>query len=83
MTVKKNSLTLKVGKTGTIRASVKGVKPGKKGLHQCKLIRWFSDNRNIATVNKDGKVTAKAKGKCTIFAVANNGVRASVRVRVE
>ena len=43
---------------------------------------WFEANLANRS-DKDGKVSAKARGECTIYAVANNGVRASVIVRVE
>ncbi len=34
-------------------------------------LTWSSSNKNIATVSKDGKVTAKAPGKATIYANVN------------
>ena len=41
-------------------------------------LRWYSSNPNIATVNKEGLVKAKAKaGKCYVYAVAHNGNRSN------
>ena len=34
---------------------------------------WSSNNKKVATVDKDGNVTAKAPGKATIKATANDG----------
>ena len=83
VSVKQSSLTLKAGKTAKIRASVAGVKAGRKVLREEKPLRYYSSNANVATVSGDGKVTAIAAGKCTIWAVANNGVRTGVKVRVK
>jgi len=79
----RSSLKLKVGKSKTIKATVKGVKSGRKLLDHVRLVRWYSSNVNIATVNKNGKVKAVGKGSCTVWAIANNGVRTSVKVTVK
>lgn len=79
----RSSLKLKVGKSKTIKATVKGVKSGRKLLDHVRLVRWYSSNANVATVNKNGKVKAVGKGSCTVWAIANNGVRTSVKVTVK
>jgi len=79
----KSSLTLKVGRSKTLKATVKGVKRGKKVLQHVRLVRYYSSDANVAKVSSKGKVKAMGKGKCTIYAIANNGVRASVKVRVK
>ena len=38
-----------------------------------KSITWSSSNTNVASVDADGKVTAKAEGTATITATANDG----------
>ena len=81
--VKKSALSLKVGKTAAIKATVKGVKRHRKVLQHCGLVRFYSSNANVAVVNGSGKVTAMAPGKCTIWVLASNGVRASVKVTVK
>ena len=83
VTLNRQSLALKAGKSVRIRARVKGVKSGRKLLHRCSPVRWYSSNNNVAKVNGDGKVTGVAKGSCTVYAVANNGVRSSVKVKVK
>ena len=83
MKLNKNSLTLKVGRSKTLKATVKGVKSGRKLLKHVKLVRYYSSNANVATVSSSGKAKAMGKGKCTIYAIANNGVRARVKVNVK
>jgi uncharacterized protein YjdB len=78
----KSSLTLKVGRSKTLKATVKGVKSGRELLKHVKLVRYYSSDADVATVSSSGKVKAVGKGKCTIYAIANNGVRASVKVKV-
>lgn len=49
-----------------------------------KNITWSSSNTDIAIVNQTGKVTAKAKGSCTVIAAAadSSGVKAECQVTV-
>jgi uncharacterized protein YjdB len=48
-----------------------------------KTVTWTSSNKRVATVDKNGKVKAIKKGKCTITATTWNGktVKCSVTVR--
>lgn len=69
-------ITAKVGeKKYTCKATVKKVQMNKKNteltvgeqiklkiLGNKKTVKWYSDNKSIATVNKDGLVTAKKEG---------------------
>ena len=79
----RSALSLKVGRTATLKATVKGVKSGKKVLAHVRKVRFYSSNVNVATVNKNGKVKAVGRGSCTIWAIANNGVRTSVKITVK
>lgn len=82
----KKKLTLKKGKSTTLKASVKKENGKKKLLSQShdRKIRWYSSNTEIASVDKkSGKIMAKKKGNCTIYAVALNGVKTSVKVTVK
>jgi len=79
----RSKLTLKVGKSKAIRATLKGVKSGKKLLDHVHKVRWYSSNVNVATIDRNGKVKATGKGSCTVYAIANNGVRNSVKVTVK
>ncbi len=66
--VKLNYTKLTLGKGGkfTLTAKVTGAK--KKTT-----IKWSSSDKKVATVNKKGEITAKAKGKCTITAKTSDG----------
>jgi len=83
ITLKKPSVTLKVGATHAIKASVKGMKSGVKVLARAGLLRYFSSNRNVATVNASGRITATGKGRCAIYVMASNGLRVKVAVTVK
>ena len=82
VTIKKTAITLVKGKSSTIKATVTGVKKGKKVLRHAKLLRYYSSDRNVAKVNSRGRITAVGDGTCTIYAMANNGVKAGVEVTV-
>ena len=48
-----------------------------------KRLNWLSADESIATVTNDGVVTGKKVGETKIFAVAANGIRASVLLTVK
>ena len=84
VTVSKTSVTLAAGKTFTIKAKVTKLKKGKKLIaksHAPKL-RYLSNNTAVATVSSSGKITAKSKGSCTVYAYAANGVSKKIKVTV-
>lgn len=74
-------ITLKKGKKFTIRATQ--VKPTGKKVQQHRKLSYESTNVIIAKVSKSGKITAKKKGKCTIYVYAQNGLFAKVAVTVK
>ena len=82
VTVKASRVTLMIGRSSAIRASVKGVASGRKVLAHSSLLRYYSSNRNVATVNSVGRIRATGAGSCTIFVLASNGVRATIKVTV-
>ena len=82
VTVRTSKVTLMIDKSSTIRATVKGVKSGRQVLAHTKLLRYYSSNRNVATVSSTGKIRATGAGSCKIYVVANNGVRTTVKVTV-
>ena len=82
VTVKASRVTLLTGKSSTISASVKGLKSEMKVLALVKPLRYFSSNRNVATVSSGGKIKAIGTGTCKIYVMANNGVCATVKVTV-
>lgn len=73
-------LTLKCKKSKTLQLTVKS--SGKVRVHIAK-IRYESDNEKIAAVSRKGKVTAKAKGSCTVYAYTQNGFCQKIKVIVK
>lgn len=45
-------------------------------------ISWSSSDKNVASVDSEGRVKALAKGECEISALADNGVRADFKLSV-
>ena len=80
VTVKKNKLTVKKGKTVQISGKVRS-KP-KMSAH-IPVARFESSNTKIATVDKNGKVKGRKKGKVTIYVFAQNGIYKTVKITVK
>ncbi len=83
--VTKTVITLKKGKSKNMKARVAKPRKGLKYLsrsHAPKL-RYVSANPKIASVSSTGKITAKGAGKCKVYALAVNGARKSVIVKVK
>lgn len=71
----KTELALEVGKTGTLEAKVEPSDATNKN------VTWSSNNETVATVDNNGKVTAKAAGEATITAkVGDKQVTCNVKV---
>ncbi|MCR5726557.1 MAG: Ig-like domain-containing protein [Lachnospiraceae bacterium] len=73
----KTKATLKVGKKVTLTATIKPADTTNK------TITWKSSNKKVATVDKNGNVTAKKKGVCVITAVTSNGKKAKCKITVK
>lgn len=76
----KKKATLKKGKTVKLKATLKN---GTLKVSKHRKVAYETDNPNVATVTKSGKVKAVGKGKCTIYAYAQNGVFAKCRITVK
>ena len=74
-------LSLKAGSTKKIRAQVI-VPKGKKTCWHIQKIRYLVSDSSVPTVSKKGKIRAKKAGHATIYAVAQNGVTAKIKVSV-
>lgn len=73
----KSKLTLKKGKTSTLKVTVSPTEADTK-------LEWKSSNTKVATVNKNGKITAKKKGTVTITVTdKNTGKKATCKVTVK
>ena len=85
VSVNKTKVTLKKGKTFKIKAKVTKVKKNKKLMPKshAATLRYMSSNKKIATVTKSGKIKAKTKGTCYIYAYAHNGVSKRIKITVK
>jgi uncharacterized repeat protein (TIGR02543 family) len=83
--VKKNAVTLKVGKTYRIQPSVRGVVSGCAILQKdhAAMFRYLyiKTGKNIS-VSQNGVVRALKAGKCNVYVLGTNGVRTKVAVTV-
>lgn len=85
MTPSVKTLTLTVGKTKKVRATItkedskKKLLPGKYTASK----RYFTADETIATVDEKGNVTAHRKGKTTLYIKAANGVTAKVPIIIK
>jgi hypothetical protein len=78
----RSKLTLKAGNEYEVGATLKGMSPGKDLLALTDSLRFYSTSPSVATVSGSGRIKAVNKGSCTIYVLANNGVRASMKVTV-
>lgn len=65
----KTAITMNVGKSTTITPTIS---PKDATI---KTVRWYSDNNDVATVDKNGKVKAVGAGHATITAKTADGAR--------
>ncbi len=82
VTVKKKTIKIKLGKTAKMNAKMVMPK-GKKYKKHTDKIRYIVSDPSIVTVNKKGKIKAKKKGTCTVYACTQNGVYKTVKVKVK
>ena len=85
ITIAKSNYSISVGKTAKIKAKTVLVQKGKKQLTDAhaKEFRYASSNKNIATVDQNGKIKGVAKGICTIYVYARNGYAKTVKITVK
>ena len=77
--VNKTKIKLKKGKKTTLKVTQKY--KGKTKIYR--KTSFASSNKMIATVNAKGRITAKKKGKCTIYIYAQNGLFKKVMITVK
>ena len=83
ITVKTTKLTLKSGATHKINATISKYKKKKKKSKYLFGVTYKTSNDKIASVDKNGKITAKSSGNCKVYAIAANGARKTIHVTVE
>ncbi len=73
---------LEVGGSTTVTGQVVMPKDKKLKEHTA-AIRYESSNKDIASINSKGRIVAKAKGSCYVYAYAQNGMYKRIKVTVE
>ena len=76
LTINKTKLTVKKGKTATLKVTVAPSSANDKSL------KWTTSNKNIATVTQKGVVKGIKKGTVTITAAARDGSGKKVTCKV-
>ena len=79
ITLNKSSVTLNRGaknRTFQLKKAIKNKNATYKGVN------WYSSNKNVATVNSNGKVTIKHRGKVVITVKAKDGSNKSAKCKV-
>jgi uncharacterized protein YfiM (DUF2279 family) len=76
----KSSLTVAVGKTASVKATVSDYRVDR----HIAIVSYLSSNSNIATVDKStGTIKGVKKGTCYVYAVTQNGLKAKCKVTVK
>lgn len=83
ISLSKAKVTLKGKKSFQIKAEILLWDKKKKPLSHAPALRYYSGNRNVAVVNTKGKITAKGKGRCTVYVISNNGLTKKIKVNVK
>ena len=78
----KTKITIKKGKTSTLKATPVPASEKKKVWRHVGM-RYESSNNKVAKVNRTGTITAIGKGTCNIYAYTQNGIykRAEITVK--
>ena len=77
--VKRPLVKVKQGKKVRLLVKVTGRKMKKTG----KKIRYVSLDSSVASVSKEGVITGRKRGSCTVYCIARNGFSKKVKVKVE
>ena len=80
VTAGKRKLIMKAGKREKITAQVTN-STGK--VKKRRKLSWESTNEAVATVNKNGRIKTVSAGTCYVFAYAQNGIMARIKVTVK
>ena len=72
------SYKLSIGKTLKLKKELKLLPEGTKAE-----LKWKSSDKKIATVDENGKVTAKKAGTVKITVTTSNGITATVKIKIK
>ena len=79
---KRNKVSIKKGKT--FKLAGKQVAASKKlKVRKHRAVTYESSNPKVAAVSKKGVITGKKKGTCYVYAYAQNGVFAKIKVTIK
>ena len=81
--VNRTTVILKPGKTFRLKCQLTSENRKKKLLSHPSSYRYYTTDSKIATVSQNGVIRAKAKGSCSIYILASNGVYKRVTVKVK
>ena len=73
----------KGGKVANVLTELTASPAEKEPLTHIAALRYRSDDKTVAKVDKDGVITAVNKGTCTVYVIAQNGLYQAVTVTVE
>ena len=84
VTLAKKAYTMSVKHAVKLKPAYKPAAASKKllGTDHGPRVFYYSTNTNVATVDANGVIRAKASGKCTIYVISISGVTVPVQVTV-
>ncbi|WP_091873420.1 Ig-like domain-containing protein [Butyrivibrio sp. INlla16] len=83
MHLSKKSVSVEVGKTTKVKASVKLDDNSKKMKEHAPMFRYKSSDENVAVVDENGNITGVGAGTCDIYYYAVNGISKTLKVTVQ
>ncbi len=82
--VKKSSIKIKVGQKSKIKAKIASENKKKRTVDRKHVsrYRYYSSNKSVATVTKNGLIKGEKKGNCKIYVIAHNGIKKVIKVTI-
>lgn len=78
----RTSATLKKGASLQLKVTQKFYSSTKKAaVHEA--VKYVADTPAVASVSASGKITAKSRGLCIVYAIAQNGLYARIKISVK
>ena len=78
----KKAVTLTAGKTVKLKGKIKLYNSEREIMSHAPALRFATSDPGVATVSTTGKITAKKKGTCTVYAQTINGICQKCKVTV-